>query len=106
VLEYLPRHSRALAEISRVLKPGGVAVIALPNRASAYHVVRDAYRALRTLERKVRRRRAPYSLAHNRCVPWTFDRQLERAGLAKEASRASISSSTRCTSSCRASANR
>ena len=88
VLEYLPRYSRALAEIARVLKPGGIAVIALPNRASAYHVARDAWRELRTFERRLRGRRAPYSLAHNRCVPWQFDRELERAGLAKEASRA------------------
>jgi ubiquinone/menaquinone biosynthesis C-methylase UbiE len=87
VLEYLPRYSRALGEISRVLKPGGVAVIALPNRASAYHVVRDGYRALRTLERKLRGRRAPYRLAHNRCVPWAFDRELARTGLPKVASR-------------------
>src|SRR5205085_7301534 len=49
VLEYLPRYSRALAEISRVLKPGGVAVIALPNRTSAYHLARAAYAALRDL---------------------------------------------------------
>lgn len=88
VLEYLPRYSRALAEMARVLKPGGVAVIALPNRAAAYHVARDAYRALRAFERKLRGRRAPYRLAHNRCVPWTFDRELAQAGLAKEASRA------------------
>jgi len=88
VLEYLPRYSRALAEISRVLKPGGIAVIALPNRASAYHVARDAWRALRTLERRLRGRRAPYRMAHNRCVPWQFDRDLQRAGLTKVASRA------------------
>ena len=88
VLEYLPRYSRALGEIARVLKPGGIAVIALPNRASAYHVARDAWRHLRTFERRVRGRRAPYSLAHNRCVPWQFDRELKRAGFVKEASRA------------------
>ena len=33
-------------------------------------------------------RRAPYRMAHNRCVPWQFDRELERAGLVKVASRA------------------
>jgi SAM-dependent methyltransferase len=88
VLEYLPRYSRALAEIKRVLKPGGVAVIALPNRASAYHVARGAWRSVRTLERRLRGRRAPYRMAHNRCVPWQFDGELERAGLSKEASRA------------------
>jgi ubiquinone/menaquinone biosynthesis C-methylase UbiE len=88
VLEYLPSHARALAEISRVLKPGGVAVISIPNRVSAYHVGRDTYLGLRALERKLRGRRAPHSLSHNRCVPWTFDRALARAGLAKQASRA------------------
>ena len=88
VLEYLPRYSRALAEIARVLKPGGVAVIALPNRASAYHLVRDGYRQLRALERRLRGRRVPYCMAHNRCVPWQFDRELARAGLVKDESRA------------------
>jgi ubiquinone/menaquinone biosynthesis C-methylase UbiE len=88
VLEYLPRYSRALAEIARVLRPGGIAVIALPNRASAYHVARDAYRRLRALERRVRGKRSPYRMAHNRCVPWQFDRELKQAGLVKQASRA------------------
>ena len=88
VLEYLPRYSRALAEISRVLKPGGIAVIALPNRASVYHVTRSAYVKLRALERRVRGKRNPYRLAHNRCVPWQFDRELAAAGLAKLDSKA------------------
>jgi len=88
VLEYLPRYSLALGEISRVLKPGGVAVIALPNRASAYHLTRAAYAALRGLERRARGRRAAARLAHNRCVPWQFDRELAAADLRKLAGRA------------------
>jgi ubiquinone/menaquinone biosynthesis C-methylase UbiE len=88
VLEYLPRYSRALAEISRVLKPGGIAVLALPNRASAYHVARAAYVNLRAFERRLRGRRGPYKLAHNRCVPWKFDRELAANGLRKLESRA------------------
>jgi ubiquinone/menaquinone biosynthesis C-methylase UbiE len=88
VLEYLPRYSRALVEISRVLKPGGIAVLALPNRASAYHVARAAYASLRALERRLRGRRSPYRLAHNRCVPWTLDRELAAKGLRKLQSRA------------------
>src|SRR5258706_12930577 len=85
VLEYLPRYSRALGEISRVLKPGGVAGVALPNRASAYHVVRDGYPALRALERKLRGRRAPHRPAPNRFVPWALDREVARAGLPQDA---------------------
>jgi ubiquinone/menaquinone biosynthesis C-methylase UbiE len=88
VLEYLPRYERALAEISRVLKPGGIAVLALPNRASAYHAARGAYVELRSFERRLRGRRSPYRLAHNRCVPWKFDRELARAGLRKLQSKA------------------
>jgi len=88
VLEYLPRYSGALAEISRVLKPGGIAVLALPNRASAYHVARAAYVSLRAFERRLRGRRNPYRLAHNRCVPWRFDRELAATGLRKLQSRA------------------
>ena len=88
VLEYLPRYSRALAEMSRVLKPGGIAVLALPNRASAYHVARAAYVSLRAFERRLRGRRNPYRLAHNRCVPWRFDRELAAKGLRKLESRA------------------
>ena len=83
VLEYLPRYSRALAQISRVLRPGGIAVLALPNRASAYHVTRGAYVSLRAFERRLRGRRNPYRLAHNRCVPWRFDRELAAKGLCK-----------------------
>ncbi|HEY5900114.1 MAG TPA: class I SAM-dependent methyltransferase [Burkholderiales bacterium] len=88
VLEYLPRYSRALAEISRVLKPGGVAVFSLPNRASVYHVARSTYVALRRLERRLRARRGPLTLAHNRCLPWRFDGDLAAAHLAKAESRA------------------
>jgi ubiquinone/menaquinone biosynthesis C-methylase UbiE len=88
VLEYLPRYTRALAEIVRVLRPGGIAVLALPNRASAYHVACGAYAGLRSFERRLRGRRNPYRLAHNRCVPWQFDRELAAAGLQKLESKA------------------
>jgi ubiquinone/menaquinone biosynthesis C-methylase UbiE len=88
VLEYLPRYARALAEVGRVLKPGGIAVFALPNRASAYHVARGAYVTLRHAERRLRGRQAPLPMAHNRCVPWMLDRELESAGLRKVKSRA------------------
>ena len=88
VLEYLPRYSRALAEIWRVLTPGGTVVITLPNRASSYHVARSGYDLLRALNRQLRGRPAPAAIAHNRCVPWMFDRELDEAGLRKVESRA------------------
>jgi len=88
VLEYLPSHARALREMSRVLKPGGVAVLTAPNRASAYHLARGAYVSLRRLARRALGRRSMPGMAHNPCVPWTLDRQLVTAGLRKEASRA------------------
>jgi len=88
VLEYLPRYSRALAEMCRVLVPGGVLVLTVPNRASAYHVASAGYRALRSLERQLRGRDAAEGVAHNRCVPWKLDRELLDAGLRKVESQA------------------
>lgn len=88
VLEYLPQYARAVAEIERVLAPGGIVVLAVPNRASAYHVARAGYVALRSLERRLRRRSAPPGVAHNRCVPWKLDRELAAAGLRKVESQA------------------
>ena len=84
VLEYLPRYGRALAEMQRVLAPGGVVVLTVPNRASAYHLARDGYFTVKSRLR----RSAAERLAHNRCVPWKFDRELAEAGLRKVQSQA------------------
>src|SRR2546430_2253895 len=54
MLEYLPSYERALAEIFRVLRPGGVAVLSVPNRASAYHGSRRATAAVRGRGRRRR----------------------------------------------------
>jgi 2-polyprenyl-3-methyl-5-hydroxy-6-metoxy-1,4-benzoquinol methylase len=79
VLEYLPSHAQAIAELARVLKPGGCAVIAVPNGASAYHVTRTMYR-------KVRRALGAASgqaSAGNPCLPWQLDGDLTAAGMRK-----------------------
>jgi len=84
VLEYLPSYHKALQEIARVLKPSGHVVLAVPNRASAYHVLRAAY--LRT--RQVIRRPRATQWAGNPCVPWRLDRDIAAVGLGKVESEA------------------
>jgi len=83
VLEYLPDYGTALREIHRVLRPGGVAVLTVPNRLSPYHVARRAYTALRAYAGR------PYggAPAVNSCVPRRLDRLLAALGFRKLASR-------------------
>src|SRR2546426_913228 len=70
MLEYLSSYDRALAEIFRVLRPGGVAVLAVPNRASAYHRAGRVTTRLRSLVKRALRRppRASERFVTNRCV--------------------------------------
>lgn len=75
VLEYLPAYGRAIGEIHRVLRPGGVAVISVPNRVSPSHL---GLALLRTAKRLAGR---PLPFVPNRCVPWLLDAQLARQGL-------------------------
>lgn len=81
VLEYLPSYELALRGAARVLKPGGTAVLTVPNRVSAYHAARSAWEMARGAARRLRRRAAPQPTLPNRCVPWALDRELARAGL-------------------------
>lgn len=81
VLEYLPSYGRALRNAARVLKPGGIAVFTLPNRASSYHLAGSFYEGVRGMARRLRGRPRPAGCVPNRCLPWAFDRELERAGL-------------------------
>lgn len=53
VLEYLAQPARALNEFSRVLVPGGVAVITVPNGGSLHHTSRRAYWLVRTTAKKL-----------------------------------------------------
>jgi ubiquinone/menaquinone biosynthesis C-methylase UbiE len=89
LLEYLPSYERALREMCRVLRPGGVVVLALPNRASAYRRCRLlADRARRTVKRLLGR--APCGTEHfhwNPCIPARLDEELRRAGFVRAAGR-------------------
>jgi len=82
LLEYLTSYARALAEIWRVLRPGGVAVLAVPNRASAYRRCRlFADQARRGLKRLLGRTpRGTEQFYWNPCIPARLDEELARAG--------------------------
>lgn len=79
VLEYLPGYGEALRGAARVVKPGGVVVLTVPNGVSAYRVADSAYQALRRL----RGHPQPAAYRTRACVPWSLDRELESAGLRK-----------------------
>jgi ubiquinone/menaquinone biosynthesis C-methylase UbiE len=84
VLEYLPAYDRMIAEIRRVLRPGGIAALTLPTRVSAYRLTREAFETARTAVRRVLRRPPRTDrLPLRPCIPWQLDAQLERAGLRK-----------------------
>ncbi|HYR33602.1 MAG TPA: class I SAM-dependent methyltransferase [Burkholderiales bacterium] len=85
MLEYLVTYQRALAEMWRVLRPGGVAVVAVPNRRSAYHLSRRAVGAVRRGVKRLLRRapRATEDFVYNPCVPAGLDAEIARAGFRK-----------------------
>ncbi|HET7366274.1 MAG TPA: class I SAM-dependent methyltransferase [Burkholderiales bacterium] len=89
LLEYLPSYASALREICRVLRPGGVAVLAVPNRLSAYRRCRRlADRARGALKRLLGQTpRASERFVWNPCVPARLDEELRRAGFAVAAGR-------------------
>jgi ubiquinone/menaquinone biosynthesis C-methylase UbiE len=94
VLEYLADPPAFVGETARVLRPGGLLVIAVPSRIAPYHlaqcvldgVVAPLYRAARRrLTGTVRRGSIP---PHPRrlVIPRRLDRLLARGGFRKEAS--------------------
>jgi SAM-dependent methyltransferase len=89
VLEYVLDRGRALAEMNRVLRPGGVVVITVPSCVSSYHLALGAWEGARRLAKRALGRPPARSerFVTRRCIPWRLDRQLERAGLHKAAGR-------------------
>ena len=89
LLEYLPSYQEALREMWRVLRPGGVVVLAVPNRRSAYRTCRRVADGARNgLKRLLRQApRASESFVWNPCVPARLDGELRQAGFEKAAGR-------------------
>jgi len=85
MLEYLVSHERALAGMFRMLKPGGVAVLAVPNRASIFHRAQFATAKARGLVKRILGRppRASERFVTNRSTPRQIDDALSRAGFKK-----------------------
>lgn len=96
VIEYLDGDSKALAELNRVLKPGGTLLISVRNKACparAIDLVTDPVKrsrggtAILTALKRVITRKADAKISfttYRKHWPWELHRNLERAGFRKE----------------------
>ena len=89
LLEYLPSYERALREICRVLRPGGVAALAVPNRASAYRRCRGLADRTRLGVKRLlgRAPRVTERFHWNPCIPARLDEELANTGFERVAGR-------------------
>jgi ubiquinone/menaquinone biosynthesis C-methylase UbiE len=93
VFEFLQDYNAALGEVHRVLRPGGLAVFAIPSRISLYNITRwlssvtigPLWRsAKRALGRRSPRIETAPPVQRKLCVPWQYRAQLRKHGLAPE----------------------
>jgi len=96
VFEFLSDYESPLREIRRVLRPGGLAVFAIPSRISIVHLseslanitLRPLWRgAKRLVGRKSASTQTGGSLRRNLCVPWRYRHLLQQNGLSPERQR-------------------
>lgn len=83
VIEYLKTPDRALAEMARVLKPGGVAIITMPKRWHISRVTVAANKPVRALAKLMGAATADH-LPRLRLQPQELDDAARRAGLIYE----------------------
>jgi len=80
VIEYLSAPRRAMAEIARILKPGGIAIVTVPKRSHIDQVMVAATAPVRALGRLFAQGTAD-SLPRLRMQPGELDRAAMEAGL-------------------------
>jgi ubiquinone/menaquinone biosynthesis C-methylase UbiE len=87
LIEYLSDYETALKELYRVLKPGGILILTVPNLASPFMAFEVVTSDLRRLRRRAFARLRGHRLAprfvHRHFLPWSLDRKLARAGFHK-----------------------
>jgi ubiquinone/menaquinone biosynthesis C-methylase UbiE len=87
LIEYLSDDEAALKELYRVLKPGGILIITVPNLASPFMAFEVLTSEVRQLRRRVlatvRGHRVSPKFVHRHFLPWRLDRKLARVGFRK-----------------------
>lgn len=87
VLEYLPSHHSCVAEMHRVLRPGGLVIFSIPSMISLHRISYRFCQATaiplwRMVKRITGKRISTEPLSHNwnRCIPWRFRHLLRQHG--------------------------